>query len=232
MPDKRLQNLISQKELLIAEIKEKFPEANHWLQVNGIDLNNLHKYAQQISLALLLFTSVTLTPLTHKKPEDLVIIPEEPVTKIVEVTELTGLNEEMRAKLIWDRYGHIIKRTSQKYNVDSKVIFATIMTESNGNTYAKRSEPQINDASYGLGQILFGTAKGLDYNGKPEGLYDPETNIDLIGKYHRRTVEKYGELNVNQLVTAYNAGNPYGSPYPGHLVKFNNWFNKLNDLMV
>ena len=232
MPDKKLQNLISQKELLIAEINEKYPEAYHWFQANGIDLNNIHKYAQQISLALLLFTSVTLTPLTHKKVEDIITIPEEPVTKIVEVTELVGLNEEVRAKLIWERYGHIIKRTSQKYDVDSKVIFATIMTESNGNTYAKRSEPQINDASYGLGQILFGTAKGLGYNGKPEGLYDPETNIDLIGKYHRRTVEKYGELNVNQLVTAYNAGNPYGSPYPGHLVKFNNWFNKLNDLMV
>ncbi|OGC46738.1 hypothetical protein A3F07_03670 [candidate division WWE3 bacterium RIFCSPHIGHO2_12_FULL_38_15] len=232
MPDKDLKNLISQKELLIEEIKDKYPEAFNWFHERGIDLNNLHKYAQQISLALLLLTSVTLTPITHKKVDDFVTIPEEPLTKIVDVNELTGLNEENRAKLIWDRYGHIIRRISQKYEVDSKVIFATIMTESNGNTYAKRSEPQINDASYGLGQILYGTAKGLGYNGSPEGLYDPETNIDLIGKYHKRTVEKYGNLNVNQLVTAYNAGNPYGNPYPGHLVKFNNWFIKLNDLMV
>ena len=106
------------------------------------------------------------------------------------------------------------------------------MVKRDGNTYARREEPQISDASYGLGQILYGTARGLGFDGKPDELYDPETNIDLIGKYHKRTVERYGELSVDQLVTAYNAGNPYGSPYPGHLVKFNNWLTKLSDLMV
>ena|SRR3989344_5481445 len=132
MPDNGLQNLISQKEKLVNEIKEQHPGAFKWFEENGIDLNNLHKYAQQISLALLLFTSVTLTPITHKKAEEIVTIAEEPDTKIVEVTDLVGLNDEKRAKLIWDNYGHIIRRTAEKYNVDSKVIFATIMTESKG----------------------------------------------------------------------------------------------------
>lgn len=56
-------------------------------------------------------------------------------------------------------------------------VLAIIQIESSFQPGAYRAEPQIGDASYGLMQILYGTAVDRGYSGPPEGLYDPETNI-------------------------------------------------------
>lgn len=106
------------------------------------------------------------------------------------------------------------------------------MVESGGDTFAIRHEPRINDASYGLGQLLYGTARGLGYRGTPEGLYDPETNIYLIAKYHKRNFDHYQDLNSEQLTVAYNTGSPFKRPHPGHLAKFDKWYNSLANMEV
>jgi len=208
-----------QKELLnLLETKHK--DLKMWLDSHGINPLDLKVYSASIAAAL----SVTLAAGTETEAQ---VSTLAPVIQEVSVAELQGLAEEEKAALIWERYRTIIKRSAEKYNIDQKLIFATIMVESNGNTRAIRYEPHIGDASYGLGQILYGTAKGIGFQGSPEELFDPEVNIELIARYHARNKAVYGDLTNEQLVTAYNAGSPYSTPLPGHLTKFRNWFEKI-----
>lgn len=57
------------------------------------------------------------------------------------------------------------------------LIKAVIAQESNFVARAIRGEPQLADASRGLMQLLYSTAKALGYKGTPEALFDPATNI-------------------------------------------------------
>ena len=227
---KRREELLAQQEQLIERIKTEFKDFYDWAVEKKIDLKDLSKYALNISAAFV-FTFGALTP---PSPPPVPPPPEPPPQmRVIETNELTGLTEEEKAELVWDRYGYWIKQAAGKYNLDPALIFATIMLESGGNTYAIRYEPQINDASYGLGQILYGTARSMGFTGAPEQLYDPLINIDLIARYHRQNLDTYGEeLNAEQLTIAYNSGSPYNSPFPGHMQKFRNWFEKARDIVV
>lgn len=123
-------------------------------------------------------------------------------------------------------YRKEIEDTAAKYNLDPQVIYATIMTESEGDRFAFRYEPFIKDASLGLGQTLISTARSLGFSGDPKELYKPEVSIDLVGRYHRKILDTYGELTPQQLAKAYNSGSPYGWPVAGHLFRFNLWLNE------
>lgn len=116
-----------------------------------------------------------------------------------------------------------IATASKKYDLDPQIIYATIMTESEGNQYAFRYEPKIKDASLCLGQILISTARRLGFSGNPKELYKPSVCIDLIGKYHRMMLDRYGTLTLVQLAIAYNAGSPHKRPVRGHLTRFKKW---------
>ncbi|OGG17269.1 hypothetical protein A3D78_03175 [Candidatus Gottesmanbacteria bacterium RIFCSPHIGHO2_02_FULL_39_14] len=126
----------------------------------------------------------------------------------------------------WIKYEYkdLIAYTSQKYDLDPQLIYATIMTESQGNEHAYRFEPRLNEASYGLGQILVSTARSLGFNGAPSELFIPEIGIDLIGRYHKKYLDKYGRLSPQQLARAYNTGSPFKQARRGHLSRFNKWF--------
>ncbi len=229
-----MDELLQEKARLIEEIKKRHPEAYKWFVENDIDLGNLKKYAENISLALMFLSTSALTPAVQAHPLNLAdpvssIVPN----KILSVNDLQGLKEKERINLVWDSYKPYINDTAKKYNIPPQVILTTIMTESNGNAYAKRNEPQIRDASYGVGQILYGTARGLGFDGESEDLYNPQTNIDLIGKYHRRTYDRYGnDLTLRQLMTGYNAGSPYSRAYPGYLVRYERWYHLASELVV
>jgi len=230
LKDKR-DKLIEKQKNLIETLKTKHSEVYKWLIENDIDLEHLGQYSANIAAAFAIAaTTIGKFPLekhTSTQPE------LTPQVRIIMVDELAGKTEEEKAQLVWDRYGHVIDRVAQKYNLDPKIIFATIMIESGGNTFAVRREPQINDASYGLGQILFGTAVALEFEGQPQDLFDPEVNIELVGRYHRRNLDAYGgNLTPQQLTIAYNSGSPYNTPLPGHVDKFNRWFEKASDFVV
>jgi soluble lytic murein transglycosylase-like protein len=213
---------------LLDKLKLKNPSVYDWFVSRSIDLQNLSKYTSGIALAIALATaqptSVTASPEveTVKNQSVAIIRPEE----------LKGKTELERAALVWSRYGSLIRGAAEEYDLDPNLIFATIMVESGGNTYAIRQEPRIRDASYGLGQILYGTARGIGYRGTPEGLFDPEVNIKLIAKYHKRNFDHYSDLDSKELTIAYNTGSPYKRPHPGHLVKFDKWYNSLANLEV
>lgn len=93
------------------------------------------------------------------------------------------------------------------------LIMGIMQTESSFNPRAYRAEPQINDASYGLMQVLYSTARDRGYGGAPDGLYDPEVNIRL-GIAHLEWSRQYlaarmGPPSESQLLSGYNAGVGY-----------------------
>lgn len=103
-------------------------------------------------------------------------------------------------------YDAFITASSQRYNIPESWIRAVIAVESSGNPRAFRPEPGISDASYGLMQLLYGTARGLGYAGTPDGLFDPATNIDLGTKYLAQLRNSYGDFK--RVLSAYNSGGP------------------------
>lgn len=94
-----------------------------------------------------------------------------------------------------------------RYSVPESWIKAVIMTESSGDPRAYRAEPQINDASYGLMQLLLKTARGLGYVGAADGLYDPAVNIDLGTKLLAQWRRTQGD-DFQAVYSAYNSGKP------------------------
>lgn len=90
-------------------------------------------------------------------------------------------------------------------------VLAVIQVESEFRPNAYRAEPQINDASYGLMQVLGSTAADRGYDGPPEGLFDPETNI-RIGMAHLLWSWEYlsrrmgGSPSRSVWIGSYNAG--------------------------
>jgi len=213
---------------LLDKLKLKNPALYSWFVNRGIELENLGKYTSAIAMAITLATTQSIHP-----PISTVIPSEvEGSTFPIQPKDLRGKTDIERANLVWARYGYLIRLCAQKYDLDPNLIFATIMVESGGNTYAIRQEPRLHDASYGLGQLLYSTARGIGYRGTPEGLFDPAVNIDLIAKYHKRNFDHYQDLNPIELTTAYNTGSPYKRPTAGHLTKFDKWYSSLANMEI
>jgi len=220
--EKTKQSLIAQREALKKEFKEKYPEVYAYFVKRGVDLNNLQKYSKNIAAAIVIanqLMSTTPVPVPTPTPQ--------PATETASTNQPSDLSKAQDA---WSKYGNMIVSIARKYSLDPRVIFATIMTESEGDERAYRYEAHIDDASYGLGQILYQTAVGLGFQGKPEDLYNPVVNIDLVAKYYKKTLEENGNVSVEQLVRAYNTGSIYQKPYPGHLERFYNWYNIFPNL--
>ena len=100
----------------------------------------------------------------------------------------------------------IVLRESLLQNVPSGLIRAIISAESSWNAKAFRPEPQIGDASYGLMQILLGTARQLGYKGTAEKLFEPSINIRLGARYLKSRMLLYS--TYEEAIAAYNAGQP------------------------
>lgn len=127
-------------------------------------------------------------------------------------------------------YDAFVQAESFATGVPALLIQAVILTESSGRADAYRAEPRIHDASYGLMQLLYGTAKGLGYTGTPEGLYDPQTNIHYGTKLLAQLRARYGD-NPAAIYSAYNSGS--GSSYltnPDVAAHVNNFLNYLSGL--
>lgn len=223
--EREIKDLLARQKKLIQKLKRRNPRVYDWFIARGIDFDNLHKHAAKFSTAAALLISISSQKEQAVNPQ----LVDPPVVH-EEKTPRSKTTERERAERIWSEYGQLIRESGAKYDIDPNLIFATIMIESGGNPRAIRHEPRIKDASYGLGQILYGTARGLGYRGTAEGLYDPATNIDLIARYHRRNLTTYGHLTAQQLTTAYNTGSPYKKPLAGHLNKFNKWYNRIENL--
>jgi hypothetical protein len=105
-----------------------------------------------------------------------------------------------------DKYNAEILKVSQKTGVPVSIIKGFAAMESGFAANAYRDEPQIKDASYGLMQILYRTAKGMGYAGTPENLSSPETNLYYGTLFIKNLLSKYSDLS--DAIASYNMGHP------------------------
>jgi soluble lytic murein transglycosylase-like protein len=101
-------------------------------------------------------------------------------------------------------FDQTVATAAARHGVPVVLIKAVIGQESGFDPNAYRAEPQINDASRGLMQVLLSTARGLGFTGDPQGLYDPATNVDLGAKLLKQNLDRGG--SVDSALSAYNGG--------------------------
>ena len=81
-----------------------------------------------------------------------------------------GETPEMRA---------LVQKYADVHDIPESLLHRVIQRESGYNPAAR------NGPYYGLMQILPQTARTMGYQGPPEGLLDPETNLQYAGRYLR-----------------------------------------------
>jgi len=109
--------------------------------------------------------------------------------------------------IVSDKYDDMFYTASELYDVPFTWLKAIAGAESDWNPNAYSAEPQINDGSWGLMQLLYRTAYALGYRGEPSGLYDPETNINLGAKLIAENISRFGK-DFTRVYSAYNSGSP------------------------
>ena len=118
-----------------------------------------------------------------------------------------GFGEKMMKIMYSKKYENLVVIYSEKYQVDSDLIFALIKAESNFNSSAVSGK-----GAKGLMQLMEETAKDVskktDLKIKPdeigEKLLQADVNIELGTKYISILLEKYNNTAI--ALTAYNAG--------------------------
>ncbi len=101
------------------------------------------------------------------------LFPNRPGTPEVRV------NIKTRSETPPPEIASLIKKYSRIYGVPEKLVHHVAHRESTYNPAA------YSNGNYGLMQIRYRTAKGMGYQGKPDGLFDAETNIKYATKYLR-----------------------------------------------
>lgn len=110
--------------------------------------------------------------------------------------------------MLWpdeNKYDEIIETYALINEVPVPLIKAVMAKESSFDPTAYREEPQIGDASRGLMQLLFKTARGLGFGGNADDLLDPLTSIEYGSKLLAANL-KQANGDVPTAVAAYNAG--------------------------
>jgi soluble lytic murein transglycosylase-like protein len=102
------------------------------------------------------------------------------------------------------QYAPIIEPLAAQLGVPVSIANGLFEHESSWNPRAYRPEPGIGDASYGLGQLLLGTARSLGFLGSADQLYDPYLNIPLALKYLAQQYARAGTWPA--ALSAYNGG--------------------------
>jgi hypothetical protein len=105
-------------------------------------------------------------------------------------------------------YDQLIWETAGRHGVDPPLVKAVVAAESSFRPTAYRAEPHIGDASYGLMQTLYRTAKDMGYQGPADGLYDPATSLEFGTRYLAKQLRRYSG-KIPYAVAAYNSGTAY-----------------------
>jgi soluble lytic murein transglycosylase-like protein len=98
-----------------------------------------------------------------------------------------------------------VATAAARWGVHPLLVHAVVAQESGFDPRAYRGEPQIGDASRGLMQLLYKTARSLGYSGPADGLYDVPTNLDLGCHLLHDNLSRTGG-DVDAALSAYNGG--------------------------
>lgn len=124
---------------------------------------------------------------------------------------------------------NLIYCKAKEFELDQAIVAAIVNQESRGMTYAARYEPlfrylekpefhakqqgisketeeMLQKTSFGLLQIMGGTARFIGYSGALPALFKPDTNLYWGCKYLKRLKGQYPDLK--DMISAYNAGSP------------------------
>lgn len=122
--------------------------------------------------------------------------------------------------MIWPRekdYNKIIDGMALGYGVPAPLIKGIIAKESSFKPDSIKQEPQIQDASRGLMQILYRTAKNLGFPGEANQLFEPGINIlfgtRLLAENLKRSQKTKIPNPTANAIAAYNAG--WSKKFPG-----------------
>lgn len=100
------------------------------------------------------------------------------------------------------KWSNDVYRISNKFNVDTNIVFAIIKQESNGDVNALRKG---NQPSVGLMQLTMPAARQVGFNGTLSQLYNKYVNIYYGVKYFRYLLNMF-DGNYRDAVASYNAG--------------------------
>ncbi len=111
--------------------------------------------------------------------------------------------EQIAARI--DQFWPVIDEQAQLFKMSQALIMAVIHQESGGNPAAYRAEPRIDDASYGLMQILCKTARAITGSSLVcDSLFSPAVNISIGSKYLADLHRSYGDWRA--VLCGYNGG--------------------------
>jgi len=137
----------------------------------------------------------------------------------------------------WNFHFHI-NEACKKYSIDPMVIYALILTESNGDPYAYRYEPEtiyyyvkwhtkypkwpgidddskkmLQKSSIGLCQVMGSTAIDMGFTDITTMMCIPKISIDIGVKYWYLQAERFKTTNPLKTYFAYNTGSFYESTF-------------------
>ena len=119
-------------------------------------------------------------------------------------------------------YSQQINSAAGQAGINPQLLSAVVYVESKGVATAKRVEPD-GRTSYGLAQILCGTAREMGFTGQCEELLDPGLSLKYGAEYLKSRLRLYGdELGV----LSYNTGSPQRDQ-SGNLYDPNNYIYKV-----
>lgn len=105
----------------------------------------------------------------------------------------------------------IFASVTHQFDIPANLLSAVCFTESSYKINAVHYSDGNTD-SYGICQIKYETAQWLGFEGTPEDLMRPETNIYYAGKFLSYQLRRY-HGNIHRALTAYNRGNARGLLY-------------------
>jgi soluble lytic murein transglycosylase-like protein len=132
---------------------------------------------------------------------------------------------------------NLIGEIADRHDIDRQLIAAIVMTESTGRPCAikyeapfiwlndpdgharalnisEKTEIQNQKHSWGLMQIMGGTARDMGFRDLMPKLCIPRVGLEFGTRYLKNRINRYGIDDVERLYAAYNAGTPKPSDKP------------------
>lgn len=101
-------------------------------------------------------------------------------------------------------YASLILATAKTVKVSGPLLLAICSWESNLKNVT--IEDDMGTPSYGVCQVKMATAEWMGYQGEPDGLRDPETNVYWAARFLKFQQDRYTDKDWCKLTAAYNAG--------------------------
>jgi len=98
------------------------------------------------------------------------------------------------------RYNKFINAAAKEHQIDPALLRAVINVESNFNARARSRV-----GARGLMQLMPATARDMGVR-RARRLYDAQSNIRAGAAYLSKLAERFGEMNADLIIAAYNAG--------------------------